>query len=60
MERDITVEMTYSGVRYIRTVRSQVKSALNGFMMDVTAAAWELRHDIMADKGKLAKKSRKG
>lgn len=46
MIRDISVEMFYEGVRHTRTIRTNVKSALAGFMRDVSYAAQELREDI--------------
>lgn len=46
MERDITVELVWLGVRYARTVRSEVDTPLNRFMDEVVAAAQELENDI--------------
>ena len=54
-ERTITVELEYRGVKYIRTIRATLPTALTRFMSEVAIAAREIRADINKDKPLLKK-----
>ena len=55
VERTITVELEYRGVKYIKTIRSTPPGALTRFMSEVEIAVRGIRVDINKDKPFLKK-----
>ena len=48
MIRDITVEVVYDGVRYMRMIRTEVNSVMDKLLKQINSAAQELRQDLAA------------